>query len=71
MISKRMTKVQMTSMIDHRICELKEQVAVLQAERAAADKALILAKEVASARWIAIIALLGVLANLAILFFKR
>lgn len=56
---------------DHEICNLKLEVAVLKTEREAADKALILAKEVASARWIAIIALLGVLANLAILFTRK
>lgn len=59
------------SLDDHRICDMEKEIAVLHSERKAADKALILAKEVASARWIAIIALLGVLANLAILFFKR
>ena len=55
---------------DHDLCKIHEEVAVLNQRSVDEAKALILAKDVASARWIAIIALLGVLIDSALLILK-
>lgn len=44
---------------EHRICEIEREVAVLNQKSIDEAKALILAKDIASARWMAILALLG------------
>ena len=55
----------------HSICALDKSIAVLKQKSVDDDKALIIAKDVASARWTAIIAILIGLINLAIAFLRH
>lgn len=65
----------MTEDTTHHVCELERKVAVLEQKSKDDDRALILAKEVSSARWTAIIALFVALINalgtIALLAFRR
>jgi hypothetical protein len=54
----------------HALCALDKSVAVLKQKSIDDDKALIIAKDVASARWTAIIAVLVGLINFVIMLLK-
>lgn len=56
---------------EHKVCDLEKQIAVLTQRAADAATALVLAREVSSARWASAIAVLISLVGLAISFFKK
>jgi hypothetical protein len=56
---------------ERKICDLEITVAKLKQKSDDDDKALVLAKDVAAARWTAVIALLLALINLAVQFMRR
>jgi hypothetical protein len=56
---------------DHKVCELQKHVAVLEQKAADAAIALVLARDVATARWTSIIAIVISLLGIAVSLIKH